>query len=230
MKGRYQTASLTLMQAMNEIYQLRQQLSRIAEVPFAPLQPFPAEDANKSRIAIRKTLLAGFIDQIAFRADIAKRRGNAPAESSRPGHDVAYWTNLSVSGDATTAEKVYIHRSSSLQGEAPPYITFADITQSQGRGEAMGKIFVQGVTEIKPEWIVKFARGLVTLSKVTEMPGAKAAALMAKQGGQDGAERLVIVTPHYKPLGVDLPPVKWRQHKVNGTWVPLEHGLVTGKA
>ncbi|WVQ85563.1 hypothetical protein IAT38_007729 [Cryptococcus sp. DSM 104549] len=187
--------------AMQEIHQLRAQISSIAKVPLGKILP-PSDTQLK---VIRQVLTAGFIDQVAVREDIVLKKGGT-YESTR---GVAY------RGVGLGPEPIFIHPSSALFHRAPPdFLVFSEVVRTS-------KPWMKGVTKINPAWLTSLGKGLCTFSKPVEMPSkAKALGRQVGKGGEE--ERDVYVTPHFKDLGVDLPVMKMKQRKEGTRWVLLE--------
>lgn len=117
------------------------------------------------------------------------------------------------------AEEVFVHPSSALfHRPAPEYITFHEITRSQG---GRGRTWVKGVTKINPGWLSSLGKGSCTFSKpevaVTKGRAAGGKIVQLKEG-----EREVLVTPHFGDLGVDLPVVRMKQRREGTRWVLVE--------
>jgi ATP-dependent RNA helicase DHX37/DHR1 len=109
---------------------------------------------------------------------------------------------------------------------APPdFVVFAEITQSQSRsGEGEGKRWMKGVTRINPGWLASLGKGLCTFSTPREMPGKGKSGNgigIAAMGGKED-ERDVVVVPHFRDLGVDLPAVRRKQRRKGTRWVLVE--------
>lgn len=180
--------------AMQEIQQLRAQISQIAGEPMSLLQP-PSE---RDRKVLRQVLTAAFIDQIAVIETLALGRG-VPAHSSTRG--VAYRA-------VNVPESVYIHPSSVMfHHKAPEFIVFTELVRTS-------KVWVKGITKVNPAWLSVLAKDLCTFSQ-PDIPANR------KTGG---TERDVIVQPKfsYGGLSVNLPLAKKKQKLVKGKWVTLE--------
>ncbi|WVR05910.1 hypothetical protein IAU60_002936 [Kwoniella sp. DSM 27419] len=187
--------------AMQEIHQLRGQISAIAKAPLAKLLP-PSDTQLK---VLRQIITAGFIDQVAVREDLVQKKGGT-YESTR---------GVPYRAVGLVAETVFIHPSSSLFHRTPPdFVVFSEVVRTS-------KPWMKGVSKINPAWLTSLGKGLCTFSKPMELPskGLKTGV----QKGKDGVEeREVFVTPHFKDLGVDLPVMKMKQRKEGPRWVLME--------
>ncbi|WWC58708.1 uncharacterized protein I303_101252 [Kwoniella dejecticola CBS 10117] len=205
--------------AMQEIHQLRNQISAIAKVPLGKLLP-PNETQLK---VIRQIITAGFIDQIAIREDVILKKGGGgyTYESSR---GVKYRINSSASASGPTSSKeegIYIHPSSNLFHKSPPdFMVYIEVTRSQ----QTGKTWLKNLTKINPNWLSTLGKNQCTFSKPMEMPSASnknrvSRVIKNKEGIE---ERDVFVTPHFGELGVELPVMKMKQRKEGARWVLVE--------
>lgn len=185
-------------QAMQEIHQLRAQISSIAKVPLSKLLP-PNDTQHK---VLRQILAAGFIDQVAVREDLVLKKG-VSYESTR---GVAY------RAVGLGSEPVFIHPSSALFHRAPPdFVVFSEIVRTS-------KPWMKGVTKINPAWLPSLGKGLCTFSKPMEMPTKG----FARKSVLKDDEREVFVTPHFKDLGVDLPVMKKKQRREGTRWILVD--------
>ncbi|WVQ97439.1 hypothetical protein IAU59_004552 [Kwoniella sp. CBS 9459] len=195
--------------AMQEIHQLRGQISAIAKVALGKLLP-PNDTQLK---IIRQIITAGFIDQVAVREDLVLKRGGT-FESTR---------GVSYRAVGLGSESVFIHPSSSLFHKTPPdFLVFSEIVRTS-------KPWLKGNTKINPNWLSSLGKKMCSFSKPMEMPasGARGTKSMSLKTGttrnKDGTEeREVFVTPHFKDLAVDLPVIKMKQRKEGPRWVLVE--------
>jgi ATP-dependent RNA helicase DHX37/DHR1 len=118
--------------AMKETMQLRQQLSNIvrANNPAGSLNSFVARlppASSKQLKALDQIVTAGFIDQVAIRADSAPNPPDTAARRPKRAIDVPY---LPLSGD----NPVYLHSSSVLARTSleklPKYVVYSHLQQS----------------------------------------------------------------------------------------------------
>lgn len=128
--------------AMKEAAQLRRQLSDLVRVnnpgllgAFEPRLPEPSE---KQIRALKQITAAGFIDQIAIRADMAPIPPDMPYKAKRA-IDVPYlalFPTREGRGGALDEVAVYIHPSSILARatpvELPQYLVYSHLQQSTG--------------------------------------------------------------------------------------------------
>ncbi|RSH92899.1 putative ATP-dependent RNA helicase DHR1 [Saitozyma podzolica] len=213
--------------AMQEIHQLRAQLSAIAgsgagtgtgtgTTSRTALAP-PSDTQLK---VLRQILTSAFIDSVAVRLDVALKKGSSFTSCRNVPYRAA---------GLGSEHEVFIHPSSALFHRAPPdFVVFTEITQSQGRGEGRGKAWLRGVTKINPTWLATLGKGMCTFSRPVEMAmtgkpksGSGLSALGNGLGGKDDT-REVIVVPHFSDLGVDLPAVKRKQRREGTRWVMVE--------
>jgi ATP-dependent RNA helicase DHX37/DHR1 len=181
--------------AMQEIQQLRSQISAIAGAPLQKMAP----PSDKERKILRQVLCAGFIDQVAVLESLASKKGSSAHASAR---GVPYRA-LGVPGP------VYLHPSSVLFHHTPPdYVVFAEVVRT-------ARVCLKGVTRVQGTWLAVLGRDMCTFSRPLETPGMRARSVSA-------TEREVVVVPHFGDLGVDLPPVKRRQRREGTRWITLE--------
>ena len=183
--------------AMQEIQQLRHQLSTIAKLSMTRLPP-PSDTQLK---VLRQVLTAGFIDQIAVRLDMALKK---PSRFSSC-RSVPYRA-------ADFDEQVFIHPSSALFHRPPPdFVVFHEVMRT-------GKPWLKGVTQIHPAWLSELGRGMCSFSR----PEAVAGRVNGLGFEREEKEREVMVVPHFRGLGVDLPAVRRRQRREGTRWVLVE--------
>jgi len=173
--------------AMEEIHKLRAQIHDIVKssLPNEPcdfkpnLQP-PTDAQMK---AIRQMITAGFIDQIAIRADLADRpelRGTKYATCK----NVAYRA-MGIS------EPVFVHPTSVLfPNPPPPFICFQDIVRTS-------KPWMKNLTAVNPAWLHVLGPALCTFSTKKQTTGSK---LITSTS--------FVSVPHFGPEGWELPPIK----------------------
>jgi len=141
--------------------------------------------SKKQISALKQVVAAGFIDQIAIRADLAP---TPPEVSRKPRRviDVPYFSLFpSHEGRATTVEEkaVFIHPSSILAtrpvDELPPYIVYSHLQRSAPshiEGDKPKKVRMHPLTEVKAGWISHLAKGTPLLQygkPVTKVEGNK---------------------------------------------------------
>ncbi|WWC86272.1 uncharacterized protein L201_001145 [Kwoniella dendrophila CBS 6074] len=202
--------------AMQEIHQLRNQISAIANVPVDRLLP-PNETQLK---VLRQIITAGFIDQVAVREDLVLKKGGFTYESTR---GVKYRVSgLSSITSSSTEEAIYIHPSSSLFHKSPPdFLIYTELTKNQ----STGKTWLKGLTKINSNWLSSLGKNLCSFSKPLETSSSSTSAALRSKiiKNKDGIEeRQVFVIPHFKDLNVDLPPIKMKQRKEGQRWVLMD--------
>lgn len=77
---------------------------------------------------------------------------------------------------------------------------------------------MKGVTKINPGWLSTLGKGMCSFSKPVE-------AIMKGRGKREDVregEREVVVVPHFRDLGVDLPGVRRKQRREGTRWVLVE--------
>ena len=187
---------------MQEIQQLRSQISNLLVPPLSVARLQPPSDTQLK--VIRQILLSSFTDNIAVRQDISLKQ-NRSFTSCR---NVPYKA-MGVQGE------VFVHPSSALFHKAPPeWIVFGEIVRSQ----ASEKVAVRGVTRINAAWIATLAPASCSWSKPEEVRGK----IVGRGANGNPNERDVVVVPHLRGLGVDLPPVKKTQKREGTRWVLVE--------
>jgi ATP-dependent RNA helicase DHX37/DHR1 len=203
------------LKAMQEIQQLRRQISTISNLPLEKLSPPDDTKVCSSPPFItnltiqlkvlRQIITSGFIDQVAVRQDIYLKK-TTTFTSTR---NVPYRA-LGVPGE------VYIHPSSALFHRSPPdFLVFSEIVQTS-------KAWMKGITKINGAWLPTLGKGLCSFSRPVDVPGKVSAKTLEMQGGKQGDVREVLVVPHFGALGVDLPPVKKKQRREGARWVLVD--------
>ena len=152
---------------------------------------------------IRQILTAGFIDQTAIRLDVAMKR---PAKFISC-HNVAY----RASG---VEEEVFIHPSSSMFHRPPPdFLVFQEIVRTS-------KPWLKGITKINSSWLSHLGKGMCIYSRPEEVVIKGGKANKAREATD--SEREVVVVPHFRPLAVDLAPIKKKQRREGTRWVLVD--------
>ena len=137
------------LKAVQEVAQLRRQLTDIVRANDAGLiGVFEArlpEASPKQLKALNQIVSAGFIDQVAIRADLAPTAPEVRRKARRA-IDVPYLTLFPRSSKAATLEEtaIYLHPSSILArlsaNEMPPYLVYSHLQQSGSSLVAAEKI------------------------------------------------------------------------------------------
>lgn len=81
-------------------------------------------------------------------------------------------------------------------------------------GTGSGKTWLKGITKINPLWLVSLGKGQCSFSKPVEMGRRVEPA--------KGDSREVMVIPHFRDLGVDLPAVKKLQRREGTRWILVD--------
>jgi ATP-dependent RNA helicase DHX37/DHR1 len=157
--------------AMKEAHQLWQQLLRVVSrnhpgpIDLASKLPIPTK---KQIAALKQIVAAGFIDQIAIRADLSP---NPPVlhKTLKRATDVPYFTLFpSYEGRATTIEEkaVFLHPSSVLAhtaaNELPHYIIYSHLQRlpmSAIKGDTVPKVRMHPLTPLQASKIAHLAHG-----------------------------------------------------------------------
>ncbi|KAL2118423.1 hypothetical protein VTJ04DRAFT_8083 [Mycothermus thermophilus] len=222
---------------LKEIMQLQQQLANLVRTNmpgFANFQlPEKLPRPSPQQIqALKQMVAAGFVDQVAIRADKAP---TPPAEmwrKPRRAIDVPYIPLIPLDSDSSDpADKlVYIHPSSPLAhlsaDECPEYVVYAHLQRAgnvlptegeDGAPAKKPKTRMHALTDLTGSQLANIAKGtpLITYGKpVKEV-----------QGSDDGKTREVWVVPYLRAetgggLGWPLPMRKVKQRRVLGKgWV-----------
>ncbi|GBE84926.1 Putative ATP-dependent RNA helicase [Sparassis crispa] len=167
--------------AMEEIHNLRTQISNIVQANFPDLETgFVADLRPPSTLqlkVLRQLITAGFIDQIAVRKDVVEAVAASGAK---------YTTSKGVAYRALgISEDVFIHPSSVLASAPPPdYIVFLEVVRTS-------RIWLKGLTVVNAAWLSSLGRSLCTYSKPVK----------AKDGQS-------MVIPHFGPGGWELPAIE----------------------
>lgn len=216
---------------LKEALQLRKQITELmrTNIPaFASLGYKDKLDAPtpKQVTALKQMVAAGFIDQVAIRADKAP----TPFETGRKPRraiDVPYLplTPLDVPHDAEPSEHaVYMHPGSPLAHlspeECPHFVVYAYLQKGQNagaQGEKKAKTRMRTLTDITGGQIAALARGTPLLSYGKPIKEVK-----VMEGGK---AREVWVVPYLRAegtggMGWPLPARKVRQRKAPGKgWI-----------
>lgn len=171
-KEQFCTENFVRYKAMQEIHQLRGQLTRMVQDNFANspsvsslvFDPYMEKPTARQLTAIRQIVACAFMDQVAIRRDLV---GTVEANYSKKAKSVPYVTMWSK-------ENVYIHPSSGLFGfsmeKAPAMVVYQDLQRTVKAVEIESrpsKIYLKGLTTVDPKWMATLANGtgLVRASK-----------------------------------------------------------------
>ncbi|KAK4179523.1 putative ATP-dependent RNA helicase [Triangularia setosa] len=220
---------------LKEIRQLQSQIADLLKtnIPaFANLKiPEQLDPPSAKQVqALKQMAAAGFIDQVAIRADKAP---NPPETYRKPRRaiDVPYIPLIPLEGDQKVEDPldrlVYIHPSSPLAHlsttECPEYICYAYLQKAGNTGadgEKKAKTRMHALTDLTAGQIASLAKGtpLLTYGKpIKEVKGSESA---------DGKTKEVWVIPYLRAeggaggLGWPLPARRVTQRKIPGKgWV-----------
>ncbi|KAL6831345.1 P-loop containing nucleoside triphosphate hydrolase protein [Trichoderma sp. SZMC 28015] len=219
---------------LKEIQQLRKQITDLlrTNIPsFAALQCQEKLDppSPKQVSALKQMTAAGFLDQVAIRADLAP---NPPEQFRKPRRaiDVPYIPLIPLVRPGSGENPcVYIHPTSSLAHvspqECPEYIVYAFLQRATPSGaldsEKKPKTRMHALTDVTGGQLAGLAKGTPLISYGKPIKEVKAQAL-----GADGATtRECWVVPYLRAentpgQGWPLPAQKVKQKKVAGKgWV-----------
>jgi ATP-dependent RNA helicase DHX37/DHR1 len=222
---------------MSEVQQLRHQLHNIVHAqsatvndgikPFTRELPLPNE---KNRKLLTQLVAAGFIDQVAIRADLLKEDLPTCGRKPRRAVEVPYRTLIPSSGgeidrhlppqDQELQRSVFVHSSSVLAHrsvqEMPEYIVYSHLSRSapkaisDGGGEGQQKV---QRTRLHPLAIVG-AKALATLAEDTPLLDVgKPVGKIEDVEGSAGKKRVCWVN-----VGLKAPSGKEGSCKVNVSW------------
>lgn len=194
---------------MFEIEKLRGQLSRLVATATRPdavdtvaqslVNPLSIPE-KVQLLALKQILAAGYIDQVAVRADLVEETAPTKIIMQTP------YLNLEDS------QRIFIHPSSILghSGSQPPeYLVYSALTAS----DDAAKIRLRPLVDISAAILGHIASGtpLITFSK--PLMGAYAPTMI------NPTRRQAWVVPHIGAVSLDLPARKVIQVRRNGEWV-----------
>ncbi|KAK4227117.1 putative ATP-dependent RNA helicase [Podospora fimiseda] len=219
---------------LKEIRQLQSQIANLLKTNIPAFANFKLPEkldppSPKQIQALKQMVAAGFIDQIAIRADKAP---NPPEMYRKPRRaiDVPYIPLIPLDADQKVEDPldklVYIHPSSPLAhlslDECPEYICYAYLQKTANTGAdglKKPKTRMHALTDLTPGQVASLAKGtpLIHYGKpIKEVKGSESA---------DGQTKEVWVIPYLRAeaggdLGWPLPARKVKQRKVPGKgWV-----------
>lgn len=194
---------------MSEIEKLRTQLSRLVSVATRPdavetttnnlMRPLSVPEKTQL-VALKQILAAGYIDQVAVRADLVEDAALTKIITQTP------YLNLEDS------QRIFIHPDSILGhlGSQPPeYLVYSALTAS----DDAAKVRLRPLVDISAAVLSHVASNtpLVTFSK--PLMGAYAPSMITP------TRRQAWIVPHIGAVGLDLPARKVLQTRRNGEWV-----------
>ncbi|KAL7791401.1 P-loop containing nucleoside triphosphate hydrolase protein [Trichoderma ceciliae] len=219
---------------LKEIQQLRKQITDLLRTNIASFAALKHQDkldppSPKQVSALKQMTAAGFLDQVAIRADLAP---NPPEQYRKPRRaiDVPYIPLIPLHRPGSGENPcVYIHPTSSLAHvspqECPEYIVYAFLQRATPSGalesEKKPKTRMHALTDVTAGQLAGLAKGTPLISYGKPIKEVKAQSLAA-----DGATtRECWVVPYLRAentagLGWPLPAQKVKQRKVAGKgWV-----------
>lgn len=219
---------------LKEIQQLRQQITELLRTNIPAFASLTFQDkldrpSNKQVTVLKQMVAAGFIDQVAIRADKAPTPLETGHRKPRRAIDVPYLplTPLDVPADADPLERaVFIHPASPLAhlspAECPDYIVYAHLQRGQpggAAGERKPKTRMHALTDVTGGQVAALAKGTPLISY-----GKPIKEVAIREGGK---VRDVWAVPYIRAegaggtgMGWPLPARKITQKKVYGKgWV-----------
>eukprot|EP00271_Cylindrocystis_brebissonii_P016034 TRINITY_DN39178_c0_g1_i1.p1 TRINITY_DN39178_c0_g1~~TRINITY_DN39178_c0_g1_i1.p1 ORF type:complete len:643 (+),score=92.70 TRINITY_DN39178_c0_g1_i1:286-1929(+) len=100
---------------------------------------------------IQQSVLCGWADRVARKLSPSEASDTAHGETKRPKRLVPYQP-------CTLDTLVYLHPSSSLYREAPPYVVYSELVETSHP-------YMRGSTRVAPEWLPMYATALCTFPK-----------------------------------------------------------------
>ncbi|KAI8604236.1 P-loop containing nucleoside triphosphate hydrolase protein [Dissophora ornata] len=222
-KEQFCTENFVRYKAMQEIHQLRGQLTRMVQDNFANsptvsslvFDPYMDKPTPRQLTAVRQIVACAFLDQVAIRKDLI---GAVEENYSKKAKAVPYVTMWSK-------ESVYIHPSSGLFGfsmeKAPAMVVYQDLQRTVKAVEIEGKpskIYLKGLTTVDPKWMATLANG-------TGLVRASKERIIKIDDKTQKAMTDITYGPHYWPL----PPIEIWQRREGTRLVPMSKAEVTAK-
>lgn len=219
---------------LKEIQQLRQQITELLRTNIPAFASLTFKDkldrpTNKQVTVLKQMVAAGFIDQVAIRADKAPTPLETGHRKPRRAIDVPYLplTPLDVPADADPLERaVFIHPASPLAhlspAECPDYVVYAHLQRGQpggAAGERKPKTRMHALTDVTGGQVAALAKGTPLISY-----GKPIKEVATREGGK---VRDVWAVPYIRAegaggtgMGWPLPARKITQRKEYGKgWV-----------
>ncbi|KAF9357631.1 putative ATP-dependent RNA helicase DHR1, partial [Mortierella sp. NVP85] len=222
-KEQFCTENFVRYKAMQEIHQLRGQLTRMVQDNFANsaavsslvFDPYMEKPTARQLTAIRQIIACAFLDQIAIRKDLI---GAVEENYSKKAKTVPYVTMWSK-------ESVYIHPSSGLfafnMDKAPAMVVYQDLQRTIKAVEIESKpskIYLKGLTAIDPKWMATLANG-------TGLVRASKERIIKIDDKTQKAMTDITYGPQYWPL----PPIEVWQRREGARLVPMTKAEITAK-
>ncbi|KAG0343962.1 putative ATP-dependent RNA helicase DHR1 [Podila humilis] len=222
-KEKFCTENFVRFKAMQEIHQLRGQLTRLVQDNFANspsvatlvFDPYMEKPTTRQLTAIRQIVACAFMDQVAIRKDLL---GSVEENYSKKAKAVPYVTMWSK-------ENVYIHPSSGLFGfsmdKAPAMVVYQDLQRTVKAveiGSKPSKIYLKGLTTVDPKWMATLANG-------TGLIRASKDRIIKIDDKTQKSITDITYGPNYWPL----PPIEVWQKREGARLVPMSKAEVTAK-
>lgn len=214
--------------AMREAQLLRQQLTDLlrADPKYSSLLPLSGKDlvhpSEKQVRYLRQVTAAGFIDQIAIRADLAPSPPEEPRKPRRAA-DVKYLSLFPSSLHREEDRAVYIHPSSVLARLAPTDVPKYIVYSSLQRSTNSSKVRILPLTPVS-------AAQLCLLTKGTPLQSLGKPIKEVVLDTEGGLKRECWLVPTLQgPAGSQgwpLPAQKVVQKEVGGVWVDEQESSV----
>ncbi|KAG0232160.1 putative ATP-dependent RNA helicase DHR1 [Actinomortierella wolfii] len=199
--------------AMQEIHQLRGQLTRMVQDNFAQLpsvrdltfDPYMPKPTPRQLLAIRQIVACSFVDQVAIRRDLVE---TVEVNYSKHAQQTSYVTMWSK-------EPMYIHPTSGLFGvkPAPDMVIYQDLQKSVQQVPIPGRVpktYLKGVTVVEPKWMPSLANntGLIRASKERIIK-------------IDDKTQKAVTDVTFGPTDWPLPPIEIWQRREGARYVPM---------
>ncbi|KAF9406321.1 putative ATP-dependent RNA helicase DHR1, partial [Podila epigama] len=222
-KEKFCTENFVRLKAMQEVHQLRGQLTRMVQDSFSSsasvagllFDPYMEKPTARQLTAIRQIIACSFLDQVAIRKDLV---GAVEANYSKKAKTVPYVTMWSK-------ENVYIHPSSGLFGfsmeKAPAMVVYQDLQRTVKAVEIESKpskIYLKGLTAVDPKW-------MATLGNGTGLVRASKDRIIKIDDKTQKSITDITYGPHYWPL----PPIEVWQKREGARLVLMSKAEVTAK-
>ncbi|KAJ2613647.1 putative ATP-dependent RNA helicase DHR1 [Coemansia sp. RSA 1365] len=194
--------------AINEIRKLRQQLTALMQTycpnAGAKMVQRMAPPSKTQQMVIRQIVLAGFVDQVAVRGDIAGyHASDDEAETRRRGlHAVPYMTMWN-------SEPVFIHPESVVyatvqsSGSMPQAVVFAELQHST-------RMWAKVATVVSSRWLATIGQPLCSFGNPLPFP--------RPEYNSTRDEMTCHVEPRFGPRSWPLAMVKVRQRRAGTRW------------
>ncbi|KAF9158748.1 putative ATP-dependent RNA helicase DHR1 [Actinomortierella ambigua] len=220
-KEQFCTENFVRFKAMQEIHQLRGQLTRMVQDNFADLpsvrdltfDPFMPKPSARQMLAIRQIVACSFVDQVAIRRDLVETVEVNYSKHATQTPYVSMWSK----------EPLYIHPASGLYGvkPAPDMVVYQDLQKSVQQVPIPGRVpktYLKGVTVVEPKWMPTLANhtGLVRASKERIIK-------------IDDKTQKAVTDVTFGPKDWPLPPIEIWQRREGARYVPMSKTEIRDK-